>query len=547
MNNKNIILAMILALVVLFGMDIFMPKAEKKEVEQEIQAEIMPTTLAPVQPTLSAVQPSQFLIPIKSQTLSGFLDLKGFKIVEMELLKYKQTIQKDSPNVVLLNKDFYVDYAFKTTSETFDFPNENTVWTADGDELTPKKPLTLSWKNTQGIEFIRQVSMDQEYMIMIDDFILNTSSVILPVAHDSKIVRLDPRVDQNVRIHQGFVGILNNQLFEEKYPDIQKEKVSQITNGGWMGISDSYWLTAVIFNPNEKGIMTNFDAIAQSPDSELFVASAQSPIYTLRTGEQFKTKHYLYTGPKDLKILTEYQDRLGIEKFQLAIDFGWFYFLTKPFLYILEFFNKILGNMGLAILLFATLLRLLLLPIAGKSYESMAKMKKIQPQIKRLQELYKNDRMRLNQEMLMLYKKENINPASGCLPLLIQIPVFFALYKVLSVSIAMRQAPFFGWIQDLSARDPSSVFTLFGYLPWSIPSVLNIGILPVLMGITMYLQQKMSPNASASPEQNKVIKWMPVIFTFMLGNFASGLVLYWTWSNILSIIQQRYVMKKYGQ
>jgi len=249
-------------------------------------------------------------------------------------------------------------------------------------------------------------------------------------------------------------------------------------------------------------------------------------------------------------LIDAYQETLGIEKFELAIDFGWYYFLTKPFLHILSWLYGMVGNMGIAILVFATLLRILMLPIAGKSFESMAKMRKIQPRLTELQKRYKDDRLRLNQEMLALYKKEQVNPASGCLPMLIQIPVFFSLYKVLSVSIEMRQAPFFGWIHDLSVRDPSSVFTLFGLVPWPIPNFLNIGVWPVLMGITMYLQQKMNPQATPSSQQAsdamKAMKWMPVLFTFMMGNFASGLVIYWTWSNVLSIIQQRYVMHKYG-
>ena len=255
----------------------------------------------------------------------------------------------------------------------------------------------------------------------------------------------------------------------------------------------------------------------------------------------------MFAGPKVLKLIEGYQKDLNIEKFELAIDFGWYYFLTKPFLQILSFLKNLVGNMGIAILIFATILRLLMLPIAGKSFESTAKMKKIQPQMKRLQELYKNDRMRLNQEMLILYRKEKVNPASGCLPMLIQIPVFFSLYKVLSVSIEMRQAPFFGWIHDLSMPDPSSVFSLFGYAPWRVPSLLDIGVWPILMGITMILQQRMTPQPNGNKDQAAVLKWMPVLFTFMLGRFASGLVIYWAWSNLLSILQQHHIMKKYGK
>ena len=253
----------------------------------------------------------------------------------------------------------------------------------------------------------------------------------------------------------------------------------------------------------------------------------------------------MFAGAKELQLLNEYAEA-GIPRFDLSIDFGWYYFLTKPFLYFLGFLYSLVGNMGIAILIFATLLRIVMLPIATKSYESMAKMKKIQPKIKALQERFKDNKQQLQLEMMNLYKKDKVNPASGCLPLLIQIPVFFALYKVLSVSILMRQAPFFGWITDLSVPDPSSVFTAFGYLPWPIPGILNIGIWPVLMGLTMFIQQRLNPSPSTDENQKIIMNMMPVIFTFMLGNFAAGLVIYWTWSNILSIAQQKYIMKKIG-
>ena len=307
-----------------------------------------------------------------------------------------------------------------------------------------------------------------------------------------------------------------------------------------MGLTDKYWQT--IFIPEDK---ISFE-ITDSQNDTNYQTQFSEKETLLNAGQTITRKTLLFAGAKELNLINDYMGLYNIPKFDLTIDFGWFYFLTKPFLYFLQWLYALVGNMGLAILIFATLLRLALLPVATKSYISMAKMKKVQPQLKELQERFKDNRMMLQQEMMALYKREKINPAGGCLPMFIQIPVFFALYKVLSVSLQMRQAPFFGWIQDLSAPDPSSVFTLFGLVQWPIPSFLNIGILPVIMGLTMYIQQKMTPTPTADKAQANMFKLMPIIFTFMMGQFAAGLVIYWTWSNLLSIAQQKYIIKKVG-
>ena len=329
-------------------------------------------------------------------------------------------------------------------------------------------------------------------------------------------------------------------MVEKDYSDVEDDNFSDKTTGGWMGITDKYWQSVMIFDQSLKDVDVSF--VRQE---DLYIAAFKTGNETIAAGGALTRTTRLFAGAKKLDLINAYEKDLSIPKFDLSIDFGWFYFLTRPFLAFLNWLYAIVGNMGVAILIFATLIRIAMLPIATKSYESMAKMRKIQPRMKLLQERYKNDRMRLQQEMMKLYQTEKINPAGGCLPMLLQIPVFYALYKVLSVSINMRQAPFFGWIHDLSMPDPSSIFTAFGYLDWPIPAFLNIGIWPILMGLTMYVQQKLNP-APTDKTQANMFKWMPVIFTFMLGSFASGLVIYWTWSNVLSIAQQKYIMKKVG-
>ena len=491
------------------------------------------------------------VLKIKSATLSGEIRLRGGIINQLTLLKYKETIQKDSPDVTFLMPSYFAYTG--VLGKDVDLPNKDTLWTANGDVLTPTEPIVLTWTNKQGITFKRTISLDDQYMFTITNSVENNTGNPIFIAFEGALNRFNPVLEGATSVHQGFVGVLNGKLHEEKYSSIEsKKKQTFDSNGGWMGLTDKYWLAAFAFNPSESNLTVDLSFQGQEKNKD-FVARFETLIQKVESGKRIENIVYFFAGPKDLDLLTDYEKTLGIDRFDLAIDFGWYYFLTKPFLRFLSWLYSLVGNMGIAILIFATILRILLLPIAGKSFESMAKMRKIQPRVLELQKRYKDDKLRLNQETLALYKKENVNPAAGCLPMFIQIPVFFSLYKVLSVSIEMRQAPFFGWIQDLSARDPSSVFTLFGLVPWPIPGFLNIGVWPLLMGITMYLQQKMNPQAAPSKDENsqasdmaKAMKWMPVLFTFMMGSFASGLVIYWTWSNILSIAQQRYVMRKYG-
>ena len=545
-ETKNLIVAVVLSFLAVWGVNRLMP-AEKKETVQATPAVNVATNEDVERPklVLPAADEKNDLT-IKSDTLSGTLSAKGGKLNDLTFLKFKQSVKKYSPDVVLLNNSFFVDFSILSNDGDLVLPDENTVWKVQSSTLTPDSPVTLTWKNPQGVTFVRTISLDDEYMFTVADAVENSSGRPISISFSGTVRRVNPKVEGSTSVHQGFVGVLDNTLQEKKYDAVKDKDFSFVTKGGWLGLVDKYWGTALAFDQNLPGVEGRFSH-ATVDQKDVYSAEYRTPVVSVPVGKRAENVVNVFAGPKELKLITAYQNALNINKFELLIDFGWYYFLTKPFLYILSLLYGWVGNMGVAILIFATVLRILMLPIAGKSFESMAKMKKIQPKMQRLQEIYKNDKMRLQQETLALYKKEKVNPASGCLPLLIQIPVFFSLYKVLSVSIEMRQAPFFGWIHDLSMPDPLSVFTLFGLIPWHVPSFLNIGVWPVLMGITMYMQQKMNPAAMPSNGQKQppVLKWMPVIFTFMMGQFASGLVIYWTWSNVLSIIQQRYVMHKY--
>ena len=550
-ENKNIIIAVVLCLMALAGLEALMPsKKTVPTTQQPTETVSVQKAPEPVAEKKPAVVTDPLLLgyvptlPVQNEHIKGKVSTAGGRIEQVILKDYKETVEKDSPEVEWLSKSFFAEFTF--SGNGVQTPTTLDEWKVSSAHLTPEKPVLLLWTNKDGITFERKIAVDDKYMFTITDTVKNTGDKPFELASGASLIRQNPNTAGAGTVHEGFVGFLKDALQEERYA-AAKEKKTFRTNNGWIGQTDKYWLAALAFDGKQKNIQTAFDVTGDEEDkTKTYISSFQTQMTTVPVGGTYIHTTHLFAGPKVLKLIEGYQDKLDIERFELAIDFGWYYFLTKPFLMILSLLNRLVGNMGIAILVFATLLRLLMLPVAAKSFESTAKMKKIQPQMKRLQELYKGDKMRLNQEMMRLYQKEKVNPASGCLPMMIQIPVFFSLYKVLSVSIEMRQAPFFGWIRDLSVRDPSSVFSLFGYAPWPVPSLLNIGVWPVLMGITMLLQQKMSPQPTTNRDQLMVMKWLPVIFTFMMGQFAAGLIIYWTWSNVLSMIQQKHIMKKYG-
>lgn len=482
-------------------------------------------------------------IDIQNTALAGSIRVKGARFDNLLLEKYKQTIEEGSPDVELLYPaktamPYYAEFGWLSTNNV-KTPDKDTIWTVKGSKLTPSSPLVFEWNNGQGLKFIRKVSLDNNYMFTIQQDVENNTDreiTLYPYGLINKTVDKE-KVAGGV-VHEGLIGVVDKNLKELKYKDLDDKEYKEFkTSGGWGGFSDRYWFTAMIFNTGSDQTVKFSNTGKDSYQVDYVGAPVKIAPDSVGTNNLM-----FFAGAKEIKLLDTYTKKLGIEKFDLAVDFGWYYFLTKPFFYILDFLYNLIGNMGWAILLFAALLRLCMFPVANKSYESMSKMKKVQPKLKELQERYKDDKMKLQQETMALYRRDKINPAAGCLPMLIQIPVFFSLYKVLNISIEIRQAPFIGWIKDLSAPDPLTLSVLL-HIP--VPGLLNIGVWPILMGITMFVQQKLNP-APTNKDQARMFAMMPLIFTFMLGHFASGLVIYWTLSNLLSIIQQKAIMKKNG-
>lgn len=483
-------------------------------------------------------------IHIKNASLTGSIRVKGARFDNLLLEKYKQTLENDSPDVELFAPaktaaPYYAEFGWLSSDSSLRMPDHNTVWTVRGGELTPETPVVLEWNNGQGLKFIRKISLDTDYMFNIQQDVENDTGRTVTLYPYGLINRKTENTNPSASVvHEGLIGVVDNNLKEIKYKDLIDEKAKEFkTAQGWAGFSDRYWFTAFILEGQNQNTV-KFSATGKQNFQTDYVGA---PV-TAAPGSVASNSVKLFAGAKEIKLLDKYTQSLNIPKFDLAVDFGWYYFLTKPFFYILDFLYNFIGNMGWAILLFAALLRLVMFPIANKSYDSMSKMKKIQPKIKELQERYGNDKMKLQQETLEMYRREKINPAAGCLPMFIQIPVFFSLYKVLNIAIEIRHAPFIGWIKDLSAPDPLVLSTI---LHFPVPSLLDIGVWPIIMGITMYVQQKLNP-APTNKDQARMFALMPLIFTFMLGHFASGLVIYWTLSNILSIIQQKAIMRKNG-
>ncbi len=553
-EHRNLIVAVVASLAVMAGFHFFYEKPHLEEAAKEQLApqDTKPTAIAdnlPTPPSVAFVETEQALqtprIAIETPSLKGSINLQGARIDDLVLTKYEMTTNPHSPKVTLLSPKgtksaYYADFGWVSSQAGLTLPTTDTVWTAPTDaKLTPSSPVTLQWTNPQGIAFEREISIDDQYMFHIVDRVKNNSTQPLSLSFYGFVNRSNPEVSgTSYALHEGMVGYLGGKLKEAKFKDLEETpKESYQTTGGWLGITDNkYWLTALIPDQKEGVLATyRFTGTTQHPKFQAdFLANGK----TVLPGGTAEGSAYLFAGPKSVEILDAYEAKLGIPHFDLAVDFGWFYFITKPLFVVLKWLYGICGNLGIAILLLTFLIRLALFPLANKSFKSMARMKSIQPELARLKEECGDDKMKFNQEMMAFYKKNKINPVSGCLPMILQIPVFFAIYKVLLISIEMRHAPFFGWIHDLSAPDPTTVFNLFGLIPWDPPSFLMIGALPLLMGLTMFLQQKMSPQPTIDPIQSKMLLFMPILFTYMLAQFPAGLVLYWTFTNILSIAQQ---------
>ena len=575
-DQRNMFLAIVLSMAILFGWDYFFasdpaPVPVDAEAGQTLTAPDAPPPTAPgitapgiVAPgveTPGAPQPADRAstlteIPravIDTPSLRGSVPLQGLRFDDLTLKGYRETTDPASAEIDLLSpagspKPYYAELGWLSADPSLAMPTVETEWQTglDRPALAPDRPLVLTWDNAVGLVFRRTVTIDQDYMFTVYDEVENKTEQTITLYPYGLVARIDtPDVLGFFILHEGPLGVFDETLKEVDYDDLQETPTETVTStGGWIGFTDKYWL-AVLAHEQDKNVEATFRySVVNGRDRYQTDFRSSEPV-VIAPGESSGARTYLFAGAKEVQLLDEYTDSLGIARFDLAIDFGWFYFLTKPFFYALIWLQGVLGNFGLAILGLTIGLRLLLYPLADKQFRAMTKLKKLQPEMKKLQERYADDRTRMNQELMELYKKEKANPAAGCLPILVQIPIFFALYKVLFVTIEMRQEPFYGWINDLSAPDPTSIFNLFGLLPFDVPSFLAIGAWPIIMGITMWLQQKLNP-APTDPVQAKIMSFLPIIFTVLLATFPAGLVIYWAWSNALGILQQWVIMRQAG-
>ncbi|NBN64632.1 membrane protein insertase YidC [Pannonibacter tanglangensis] len=575
-DNRNTIIAIVLSLIIVLGWQYFVvgPQLEQQRIEMEQQqaaAQQAADAQAPVPGaaagsasipgstagaasgvlTRDAALASSARVTIDTPRLSGSISLTGGRVDDIRLKDYHETVDRSSPTIVLFSPKgsqnaYYADYGWVSEpGATVALPGPDTVWTASGTALSPQTPVTLTWDNGAGLVFTRTFAIDENYMFTVTQGVTNTSAAAVSLYPYGLIARRGTPKTQNFYIlHEGLIGVVGEKgLTEVDYSEAQEEK--QIKPGqsdkGWLGITDKYW--AATLAPVAGS--TFEPSFSYNAATDIYQADFLGTVVTVQPGASGDAASYLFAGAKETKLIDSYEATLKIEGFELLIDWGWFYFLTKPMFFVIDWLFHLVGNFGVAILLVTVLVKLIFFPLANKSYVSMSKMKLVQPQMMDIREKYKDDKAKQQQALMELYKTEKINPLAGCLPVLIQIPVFFALYKVLFVTIEMRHAPFFGWIHDLSAPDPTTIFNLFGLIPWDPPTFLMLGVWPLIMGVTMFVQMKMNP-APTDPAQQIIFNWMPVLFTFMLASFPAGLVIYWAWNNSLSIAQQYVIMRRQG-
>ena len=564
-EQGNLLLAIVLSLLILLGFQYFFeaPKM-KKETERKKHLEqtedLIKNNTNDLEDNITgyleiddALNKDQ-RIKIDATRLQGSISLKGLKIDDLTFKNYKETLNNDSKLVTLFKPSstrggYFSNFGWikASTNEDFDLPNDQTIWTANSKKITNNNPVIFSWTNEQGVQFEQEISIDENYMFTIKQKVINNTDKNISISPVAKISRTDtPKTQGFFILHEGPIGIIDGILEELDYKDLKKNigPIEYKSKGGWMGITDKYWLATLIPDQNSN-IVARYQFYTKN-NKEKYQVDYKGGIIEIPSNKSATIQNLLYAGAKEVELLDIYEKQYSIPRLDFAIDFGWYYFLTKPFLYILIFFQNIFGNFGVSIILLTLLIKLVFFPLANKSYIAMQKMKELQPQLMRLKEMHKNDKVKLNQEMMALYKREKVNPAAGCLPILIQIPVFFALYKILFVSLEMRHAPFYLWINDLSVADPTSILNLFGLLPYDpnfLPKIINIGIWPLLMGGTMWLQQKLNPQPT-DPIQAKIFTFLPIFFTFVLAPFPSGLVIYWTANNVLSMGQQILIKKK---
>lgn len=581
MEQRNLILAVVLSAVIMLGWMLF------------VQPHFLPPTPPPAQQTAQPAQTGEQAtqqqgtgqqaaapqdtarkvlsrdealaesprVAIDSPRLKGSIALKGSRIDDLVLKDYRETVDPKSTNIVLfspLNSEhaYYADFGWISADAKIALPNGESLWQADGQTLSPDHPVTLTWDNGQGLTFSRKIEIDPDYLFTVTETVANSGSAAVEIAPFGRIIRYGtPKgASQTYVLHEGPIGVFDGTLKEEKYGSVKSEaedgaKLTFPSTGGWLGISDKYWLASQI-PPQDEALTASmfYDIKGDFYQVDFAAANRQLP-----AGGSISRQQHLFAGAKVVNQLSAYRDQLNAPLFDRAVDFGWFFFLTKPLFVILDTIFRFVGNFGIAILCLTVLVKAAMFPLANKSYVSMSKMKLLTPKMTELREKFGDDKVKLQQEMMALYKREKVNPAAGCLPIFVQIPVFYALYKVLYVTIEMRHAPFFGWIQDLSAPDPTSILNLFGLIPWdyhaafAIPllgallHIVSIGVWPLIYGFTMWLQMKLNPTPP-DPVQAKLFALMPIVFTFMMAQFSVGLMIYWAWNNTLSIAQQKFIM-----
>lgn len=589
-NNRNFVLALAISAMIMLVWQVFLVGPEKAKtpdqvaIEQAVQQaqtpaqgpqpgsvpqpgavppaggpQGAPNAVAAGQSREAALGDQKTRVVIDTPSLSGSVSLKGGRIDDLTLLKFKQTVAPDSPKVVLLSpsgspEPYYTQFGWRPVAigDNVKLPGDDTVWKSESDgPLTAERPLKLVYNNGEGLIFRRTIALDENYMFTVTDEVENhTKSAVALYPYNLISRHGTPVVAGLYFMHEGLFGV-TDKLHEVKYSELAGEKNAYVQQafedkGGWLGITDKYWATAIIPDQNAQySAYLQYYPPSGAAARESFQAAYTYPPQTIAAGAKGTSTSMIFAGAKQVAIVDAYDAKYGIKSFEKMIDWGWFPFITKPLFHALDYFYHLFGNFGLSILIVTVLVKLLFFPLANKSYASMSKMKKLQPEMERIKERFGDDRMKQQQAIMELYKKEKINPMAGCLPVIIQIPVFFALYKVIYVSIEMRQAPFIGWIQDLSAQDPTSIFNLFGLIPWAPPAYLMVGAWPLIMGVTMWVQMKLNP-AATDPMQQRIFNWMPVMFTYMLYSFPAGLVIYWTWNNTLSVFQQWVIMRRNG-
>tara|TARA_Y100000287_G_scaffold129034_1_gene104398 strand:+ start:254 stop:1936 length:1683 start_codon:yes stop_codon:yes gene_type:complete len=553
LDSKNVIAAISLsaAVIIIYGLFFAPPPPDPKKINNEKNNVVESTSEAPSldqNVEVSKISRNEAIenedrVQFENSTVIGSISLVGASIDDLTFKKYTNTLNGDD-NVILLNPKkvedgYYIETGWATANKNINLPNSKTIWTIEGNnKLTPNSPIKLSWTNDQNIKFIKDISIDDQYLFKVNQTIINNSEKTYNFYPYGQIIRnLAPEIIDFFILHEGLIGVFDDQLVEEDYDDIEEKKFSINADKGWLGITDKYWITSLIPQENRK-FRTDFDY--KNKFRANFIETSATEI---GANETKSNEIKIIIAAKEVDIIDGYAENLNISKYDLAIDWGWFYFLVKPLFFLIDYFFKLTGNFGIAIILITICIRIVFFPLANYSFKSMAKMKVLQPEMTRLKELHKEDKMKLQQEMMALYKKEKVNPVSGCLPIFIQIPFFFAIYKVLFVTLEMRHQPFYGWIKDLSERDPTSIFNLFGLIPWDPPSFLLIGVWPCLMGLSMYLQQKLNPTPP-DPIQAKIFAFFPLFLTVILAPFPSGLVIYWTINNILTMAQQYVIIKR---